>query len=147
MIWIILLVVSIVIGVIGSRENEPSIQVWGITFSILTGIVLLFTFIIGILYYPSLIQAQAKIRTLQNNYDLVKKSYYKVKPGTFVGGSLDNNGLAKQLMSYSVELTEAKSYYNMNLASVKLYKTAVIFRWVGPGLFISNKILKLKKVK
>jgi len=143
MIWLILALVAAFLTVFfAKRDNDAafiafifSAIFWGAFFAVVT---------IGINAYPELASMRQKAITLQEHIELVREARYPVKPGSLVGGALDNVEQSKALSEYIAECANAKAKANALLVELQAKRQNTWYLLFGPAIFYSSGITELK---
>ena len=150
MFWLILLIVSFVLGgfLTVLSMNDKDLLRGAITICIIGSIPFFISFGVGVSRYPELVGKRAQVMSLRSEIAEVRKSYYKEKlpDKALVGGSITNLSQSKMLSSYVITYATVKASYNKKLSYLKTIYFIKSYRWFGNTLFVSPKVLKLKLI-
>lgn len=149
MFWILAVLVGLVVSGLKLvfRDEEEILTAVGGTIVGLFGAILLATALSGIGMYASLLSSQEEAISIGSEIETMRSAHYSsVSGGTLVGGSLDNMQQSQALSNYIRMYVKTKTHYNRALVGAKIRKTMPIYRWFTDGIFISKRVLELKKI-
>jgi len=132
MIWLILALVATFLTVFFAKRDNGAAY-FAFIFSVIFWVASFAVVATGIRAYPELVGMRQKAITLQEHVELVREARYSVKPGSLVGGALDNMEQSKTLSEYITECANAKAE-----------RQNTWYLLFGPSIFYSSKITELK---
>ena len=143
MIWLILALVATFLTVFFAKRDNEAVY-FAFIFSVIFWVASFAVVATGIRAYPELVGMRQKAITLQEHVELVREARYSVKPGSLVGGALDNMEQSKTLSEYITECANAKAEANALLAEFQVKRQNTWYLLFGPSIFYSSKITELK---
>ena len=150
MLWIIVLgflfVISLVFVIIADSmkdDEAAAVFIFGILFFIVGGSMLSN----GVNVYPNLLKEREEILVLQKEIKTIESGHYSdIESGSFVGGSLDNQGQSKIYTEYLKNYAYKKSHFNGKLLMYQKKKRIRVFGWLEYYFFVSDKIYEIEKL-
>lgn len=101
----------------------------------------------GVNVYPNLLKEREEILILQKEIKTIEEGHYSdVESGSFVGGSLDNQGQSKIYTEYLKNYAYKKSHFNGKLLMYQKKKRIRVFGWLEYYFFVSDKIYEIEKL-